>query len=95
MKELYEQSRKELEEYCASNQGMVLLNSELFDLWVVATKSCRDEIKRLERLLAFHIRGRTMDADERNKVFGELQNRLVDKRNAFISELNKSLMEPK
>ena len=48
-----------------------LLDSESFDLWVVATKTCRDEIKRLERLLAFQTRGRVDDAEQRNKSFRE------------------------
>lgn len=53
MTNLYQQSRQELWDYCASEHNLSLLDSEEFDLWATATRSCRDEIKRLERLLRF------------------------------------------
>ena len=49
--ELFNESRQELSDHCAIELGKPLLESELRDLWSAATKSCRKEIRRLERLV--------------------------------------------
>ncbi len=72
MNELYEQAKSDLEEILVRDQHMVVLQSELFDIWEVATRSCRNEIKRLERLMRFQTEGRIKDAEARNKTIAEI-----------------------
>lgn len=72
MANLYQDSKPALERLLLHEHGLILTESELFDVWVVATAECRREIRRLERLVQFQMNGRTQDAEERNEVIQNL-----------------------
>lgn len=49
---LYALSKQKLWDHLCNEQNYLLLESEEYDLWLVATESCRKEIKRLSNQLA-------------------------------------------
>lgn len=59
--------------YVAYTLKRTMLDSETYDLWLVATLTCRERIKELEKQLAFQVRGRIDDAKERNQVIQKLK----------------------
>lgn len=48
---LYERAKEPLWRHCSNEHGLSLMESEAFELWLVATATCREEIRRLERLV--------------------------------------------
>ena len=65
--ELYtKEQRDRLWNHVSDELRNSMLESECHDLWCVATETCRKEIIRLERLVAFQVRGRVHDAQVRN-----------------------------
>lgn len=49
---LYSLSKQKLWDHVAQEQNRSMIESEEYDLWLVATESCRKEIKRLSNQLA-------------------------------------------
>ena len=69
MSDLFTEEQKvKLWNYMSSTHSLHLLQSEVFDLWCVATETCRTELVRLERLVQFQMTGRVQDAEDRNKA---------------------------